>query len=185
MIESDTIKLLRECDAGIKMGIKSIDDVLEYVGSQSLKKILVASKRHHELLLSRIETILNEASMLVQGIIDESANIIFGATIDDSMVDEVKITIIATGFAPNNIVKEEVGIKPAIKFNDSNFGATNDLPPLLREIEKEEVASAKVEQKPAIEQLSIETPIEEPVSPVVEQKKERELPAFMRKLFRK
>lgn len=60
MIESDTIKLLRECDAGIKMGIKSIDDVLEYVGSQSLKKILVASKRHHELLLSRIETILND-----------------------------------------------------------------------------------------------------------------------------
>ena len=28
MIEQDTIKLLRECDAGIKMGISSIDDVL-------------------------------------------------------------------------------------------------------------------------------------------------------------
>ena len=30
MIESDTIKLLRECDAGIKMGVASIDDVLDY-----------------------------------------------------------------------------------------------------------------------------------------------------------
>lgn len=28
MIESDTIKLLRECDAGIKMGIESINEVL-------------------------------------------------------------------------------------------------------------------------------------------------------------
>ena len=31
MIESDTIKLLRECDAGIKMGVTSIDEVLDYV----------------------------------------------------------------------------------------------------------------------------------------------------------
>ena len=29
MIEPDTIKLLRECDAGIKMGAASIDDVFE------------------------------------------------------------------------------------------------------------------------------------------------------------
>ena len=33
MVESDTIKLLRECDAGIKMGMKSIDDVLDNVDS--------------------------------------------------------------------------------------------------------------------------------------------------------
>ena len=31
MIEQDTIKLLRECDAGIKMGIASIDDVLPHL----------------------------------------------------------------------------------------------------------------------------------------------------------
>ena len=36
MIEQDTIKLLRECDAGVKMGITSIDDVLEYVDSNDL-----------------------------------------------------------------------------------------------------------------------------------------------------
>ena len=37
MIESDTIKLLRECDAGVKMGTKSINDVLEYTASQELR----------------------------------------------------------------------------------------------------------------------------------------------------
>ena len=31
MISPDTIKLLRECDAGIKMGVSSIDEVLGYV----------------------------------------------------------------------------------------------------------------------------------------------------------
>ena len=30
MIEKDTIKLLRECDAGIKMGVQSIEDSLKY-----------------------------------------------------------------------------------------------------------------------------------------------------------
>lgn len=35
MIEQDTIKLLRECDAGVKMGVASIDDVLESSAQQS------------------------------------------------------------------------------------------------------------------------------------------------------
>ena len=36
MVEPDTIKLLRECDAGIRMGISSIDGVLEYVDDAEL-----------------------------------------------------------------------------------------------------------------------------------------------------
>ena len=41
MIEKDTIKLLRECDSGVKMGITSINDVLSYVKSDTLEKQLV------------------------------------------------------------------------------------------------------------------------------------------------
>ena len=37
MVEQDTIKLLRECDAGIKMGVSSIDDVLDYVHSSQFQ----------------------------------------------------------------------------------------------------------------------------------------------------
>ena len=40
MVEQDTIRLLRECDAGIKMGVSSIDDVFEYVQSEDFKKAL-------------------------------------------------------------------------------------------------------------------------------------------------
>ena len=40
MIQSDTIKLLRECDAGVRMGTTSIEDVLSHVRSEKLKKLL-------------------------------------------------------------------------------------------------------------------------------------------------
>ena len=50
MIEQDTIKLLRECDAGIKMGVASIDDVLDHVHSPELKRTLKHSKQEHEKL---------------------------------------------------------------------------------------------------------------------------------------
>lgn len=36
----DTIKLLRECDAGIKMGVQSIEDSLKYTSNGELKRTL-------------------------------------------------------------------------------------------------------------------------------------------------
>ena len=41
---------------------------------------------------------INEAAQLITAAADEEANIIFGAGIDENMTDEVKITVIATGF---------------------------------------------------------------------------------------
>ena len=41
---------------------------------------------------------VNEASMIIQSAAHEDANIIFGAVLDEKMKDEVKITVIATGF---------------------------------------------------------------------------------------
>jgi len=41
---------------------------------------------------------INEAATIITQAADEEANIIFGAGIDDNMTDEVKITVIATGF---------------------------------------------------------------------------------------
>ncbi len=59
MIEQDTIKLLRECDAGIKMGVASIDDVLDNVQSRELKKILMECKRRHETLKEELGSLLD------------------------------------------------------------------------------------------------------------------------------
>jgi len=178
-----------------------------------------------DLLLSEV----NEAAVLVQGIIDASANIIFGATIDDSITDEVKITVIATGFNPlsdeeKNAVAEEVkqAAKPAAEQTEKS-----SIPPILRgmaeqpkEQPREAVAGTSgvaavpggmrptaparpaeprealhVQQlwevQPVKKEIKNPEPIiekqpEEP-KPVVqpEEKKGKELPAFMRKLFGK
>ena len=50
MIEHDTVRLLRECDAGVKMGISSIDDVLSYVSDKDFKEKLIDCKAEHERL---------------------------------------------------------------------------------------------------------------------------------------
>ncbi len=60
MIEQDTVKLLRECDAGVKMGIKSIEDVLGYVQNDSLEKYLTDCKDEHEKLSREINELLDK-----------------------------------------------------------------------------------------------------------------------------
>ncbi len=50
MIEQDTIKLLRECDAGVKMGVDSLDEVMPYVRSEKLKEYLIRCKTEHDKL---------------------------------------------------------------------------------------------------------------------------------------
>ena len=55
MIEQDTVKLLRECDAGVKMGIESLDDVRNSVRHPDLKEKLVNCKKEHEDLCREIE----------------------------------------------------------------------------------------------------------------------------------
>ena len=60
MIESDTIKLLRESDAGIKMGIASIDDVLDYVKDERFLKCLAECKNKHEELKEKTQILLDQ-----------------------------------------------------------------------------------------------------------------------------
>ena len=60
MIESDTIKLLRECDAGVKMGTASLDEVMPRVKSEELKKLLNACKDEHNNLDEQIQKGLDE-----------------------------------------------------------------------------------------------------------------------------
>lgn len=60
MIESDTIKLLRECDAGIKMGVASIDDVMDYVHDGKFRECLAACRSKHDKLQEEIESLLDK-----------------------------------------------------------------------------------------------------------------------------
>lgn len=60
MIEQDTIRLLRECDAGVKMGISAIDDVLDYVNNESFKKYLSDCRDEHLKLLEELGGLLDK-----------------------------------------------------------------------------------------------------------------------------
>ena len=44
----DTVNLLKECDAGTKMAVASIDEVLDKVTDDALKGLLQESKNHHK-----------------------------------------------------------------------------------------------------------------------------------------
>lgn len=60
MNKENTVKLLRECDAGVKMGISSIKDVEDHVKSEKLAELLCDSKREHEKLDSEIRELLSK-----------------------------------------------------------------------------------------------------------------------------
>jgi len=49
----------------------------------------------------------NAAATVVHDAVDEDANVIFGAVIDENMKDMIKVTVIATGFSPDNREDEE------------------------------------------------------------------------------
>lgn len=55
MGENDTIRLLRECDAGIKMGVSAIDEVLEYVHDRTFRKLLEECREKHDRLMDEIQ----------------------------------------------------------------------------------------------------------------------------------
>ena len=60
MIEQDTIKLLRECDAGIQMGVDSIDDVLNRVKSEKMREFLSKCKKEHQELDAEVQELLEK-----------------------------------------------------------------------------------------------------------------------------
>src|SRR5271167_4373023 len=68
--------------------------LLEDGAIDGARGILINISGSSSLKLSEV----NEASTLIQNAAHEDANIIFGAVLDESMGDDVKITVIATGF---------------------------------------------------------------------------------------
>ena len=58
MENNDTINLLKECDAGTKMAVVSIDEILEKTKDTKLRKILEENKEEHRTLGNEIHTLL-------------------------------------------------------------------------------------------------------------------------------
>ncbi len=59
MVHQDTVELLRECDAGIQMGVSSIADVLPHVQNDALRVLLEKCQAEHEKLAREISKALD------------------------------------------------------------------------------------------------------------------------------
>jgi cell division protein FtsZ len=68
--------------------------LLENTSIEGARGILINISGSSNLMLSEV----NEASSVIQAAAHEDANIIFGASVNEAMEDQIKITVIATGF---------------------------------------------------------------------------------------
>jgi cell division protein FtsZ len=94
---------------------------------------------------------VNEAAEVIKEAADPEANIIFGTVIDDRMRDEVKVTVIATGFDGTRKVKTN-------KFSaEANAGIESSLDERSREI-LAEIERDREQRQTLSEQLGEESP---------------------------
>ena len=96
MVEQDTIKLLRECDAGIKMGVASIHDVFKHVKSQKMRDCLNACKDEHDELDKELQQLLDNYhdegknhNPMLKGMSWIKTNVKLGMDESDSMVADL------------------------------------------------------------------------------------------------
>ncbi len=100
-------------DRAIQAATQSIaSPLLEEASIQGAMGILINITGSEGLLLHEV----SEAAAIIQKAADEDANIIFGAVIDDAMKEEIKITVIATGFDRNG--EKSSGV-PLLESSDS------------------------------------------------------------------
>src|SRR5207247_7469091 len=129
--------------------------LLEDVSIQGARGVLINITGGPDLSLHEV----NEAATLIQEEADDEANIIFGAVIDESMGDEVRITVIATGFGE----PAYSGEKPRPGAREARPGAADrpvrrlgllaedelDVPTWQRRRQEPPVAAARGAQRPA------------------------------------
>jgi cell division protein FtsZ len=127
---------------------------------------------------------VNEASTIIQSAAHEDANIIFGAVLDEKMKEEVKITVIATGFRSDRTLKREGTVSAAAAAISSARTVASFVPstptPLAHAQSTAAVAvTPRVAAPPPRETASLET-VKSSVRGNFEQD-DLDVPAFIRK----
>ena len=96
MKEEDTVKLLRECDSGVKMGVASIGEVLDNVSAPSLKQRLEQCKEEHQRLGNEVQAMLRsrrdqgkEPSPMAKGMSWLRTNVMLTVKKDDATVADL------------------------------------------------------------------------------------------------
>lgn len=108
---------------------------------------------------------VNEAAEVITASCDPDAKIIFGAVIDENLGDEVKVTVIATGFkGENDRIIESGATQPSITYPEA----------FAKQAEERTLKRAFRKKEEPVEQETIEPP-------KTRQEEELDIPAFLRK----
>ena len=114
---------------------------------------------------------INEAANLIMESADPEANIIFGAGIDPELKDEVRITVIATGFGKNSFVqapKKKPVVKPAAIPYGAAIPSYNPYETRTRvEAAPAAVPAPAVQSTPVVQQPAPVMPAPAPAAPEV------------------
>lgn len=96
MVQEDTVKLLRECIAGVKMGIASIEEVIDKVKSAPLKDMLLECVREHHQLGKEIDGLLSdyneqekEPNIMAKGMSWIKTNVMMSMDNNDNTIADV------------------------------------------------------------------------------------------------
>ncbi len=108
---------------------------------------------------------VTKAAGLIHGVVDYSANIIFGACVDENVQDEVEVTVIATGFPSG-----EEAAQNAARQNAS-YGAPLTVPPAEAPAPAQAPAAAPAVRQPAYQSapnpyMAQPAPAAQPAQPV-------------------
>lgn len=111
---------------------------------------------------------VNEAAKVITGNSDPDAKVIFGAIIDDELGDDVKVTVVATGFA-KDIKKIVDASKMSSPYTSIGSNGNSD--------EKNKRNEVKRSEMPPVKPLEVKMPVSNPNS----DEDDLEIPAFIRK----
>ncbi|MEK7060700.1 MAG: cell division protein FtsZ [Patescibacteria group bacterium] len=121
---------------------------------------------------------VDEAAKLISSAVDPDANIIFGATIDEKLVDQIKITVIATGFDETKRRLREMTTKPT---RDVRYGMPQQRQPQGAMFTPSSNNPASIPLTPVVDPNAHNAPIFNPsVDDVPPEEDEFDIPAFLR-----
>jgi cell division protein FtsZ len=149
--------------------------LLEDISIRGAKGLLINVTGGPSLTLHEV----NEAATLIQEEADDEANIIFGAVIDETLGDEISITVIATGFGEAEAAQPHETAKPAMA-----AAARQRVTPLSRKVvhlgtvvDDDVLDVPTWQRKPRTDTGAVE----EPVSAAAANDDKYDIPAFLRK----
>ena len=104
---------------------------------------------------------INQAAKIIRSAIDPDAEIIFGATINDDLHDEVIVTVIATGL--DDRAATMASVKPMDLSESSNLRTLPGLKNVAKSVEQEETKNKNNKLRSIHEDIDLDAPFEIPV----------------------